>query len=234
MAGNASAPRSLSMYAGGDHIKQAVQEGRHRNVIGGMWDEIGDLQLAFLKSRGLTPQSKLLDIGCGSLRLGVRAVGYLDAGNYWGTDLHEPLLDAGYEKEIGPAGLSDKLDRRQLVSDSDFEFAGVPEDIDMVIATSVFTHLPLNHLRLCLHNLQDRLKGPCQFYFTVFLAPSKDVLCQPVEQFSGGVVTHTHNDPYHYLPEDMHYAAALTRWSIEVIGDWGHPRNQQVVLAKLA
>ena len=33
-------------------------------------------------------------------------------------------------------------------------------------AQSVFTHLPLNHLRLCLANLARRLVTPCRFYFT--------------------------------------------------------------------
>jgi len=42
----------------------------HRNFVGGMWDEIGDLQFGFMVKNGLRMNSNLLDIGCGCLRGG--------------------------------------------------------------------------------------------------------------------------------------------------------------------
>jgi hypothetical protein len=84
-----------SYYYDQQTIKAAIERGAHRDVIGGMWDEIGSLQMDFLKANGLMPEHKLLDIGCGSLRLGVRAAEFLEPGNYWGTDLSSALLDAG-------------------------------------------------------------------------------------------------------------------------------------------
>jgi hypothetical protein len=128
-------------------LAKRVPNGEHRALIGGMWDEIGALQLDFLRARGLRPDSRLPDIGCGSLRLGVRATDYLETGNYWGTDINESLLTAGYEREIVPSGLAHKLPRDHLIVDGDFTFAHLPRDFDFVIAQSVFTHLPLNHLR---------------------------------------------------------------------------------------
>lgn len=56
-------------------------------AIGGMWEEIGQLQIDFLKSEGLLPAHRLLDIGCGTLRGGRHFIGYLDAGRYTGTEL---------------------------------------------------------------------------------------------------------------------------------------------------
>jgi hypothetical protein len=226
--------RPISNYYDKDAIASAVDRGAHRDVIGGMWDEIGDLQLAFLKSRGLEPDDRLLDIGCGSLRLGVRAVEYLEPDHYWGTDLNAVLLDAGYEREIEPAGLASKLSRSHLVVDGDFSFPGVPSDIAFAIATSVFTHLPSEYLHLCLRNLARHVTCECTFFFSVFTPPEGHPADQSFRQPIGGKVTFPNRDPFHYTVADLHAAAAGTPWSIHFIGDWDHPRNQKIVKAHKA
>jgi SAM-dependent methyltransferase len=221
----------LSIYYNKAEVAEAVGRGDHRDFIGGMWDEIGKLQLDFLRVQGVNPDNTLLDIGCGSLRLGIRAVEFLKPAKYWGTDLAPELLAAGYEREIIPSGLSDKLPRSHLIADGDFTFPGVPPRIDFAIAQSVFTHLPLNHIRLCLANLGRHIASPCTFFFTVFTPPNGLSPTESHSQPKGGVVTHPHRDPYHYSVADLHHAAAGTSWSIEFIGDWNHPRNQMMVRA---
>ena len=223
--------RPISNYYDKDGIAAAVESGAHREIIGGMWDEIGDLQLSFLKAQGLSPEHVLLDIGCGSLRLGVRAVEYLQPGRYWGTDLNATLLDAGYDREIASAGLSGKLQRSHLIEDGDFDFPGLPRHVDFAMATSVFTHVPLNHIRLCLVKLGRHVTSPSRFFFSVFTPPGGLPVTESHTQPKGGKVTHPHRDPYHYCEADLHFAAAGTPWSIEFIGDWGHPRNQMMVRA---
>lgn len=64
------------------HGEEGVSQLGHRNYIGGMWEEIGNLQLDFLISNGLSPNHYLLDIACGSLRLGVKAMPYLQPSHY--------------------------------------------------------------------------------------------------------------------------------------------------------
>lgn len=224
--------KTISTYYDAGAIASAIKRGEHRNVIGGMWDEIGELQLAFLRKVGMTCDSHLLDIGCGSLRLGVRAVDYLNYGRYWGTDLNQALLEAGYAREIIPAGLEEKLPRLQLITDEEFQFKAVPNEIDFAIATSVFTHLPLNHLRLCLTNLGQHVKTPCTFLFTIFTPPDGLPVTQSHVQSRGGKVTHPHRDPFHYTMSDVQHAAVGTPWSITFVGDWEHPRNQMMVKAQ--
>lgn len=226
--------RSISNYYDKDAMAAAVDRGAHRDVIGGMWDEIGDLQLNFLKARGLKPKHVLLDIGCGSLRLGVRAVEYLAPGHYWGTDLNAVLLDAGYEREIEPAGLAPKLPRSQLVVDEDFSFPGIPAEVDFAMATSVFTHLPLDYMSQCLANLARHVTTECTFFFSVFTPPPGHPADESYRQPIGGKVTHPDRDPFHYTIDQLHAAAARTPWSVEFIGDWDHPRNQMIVKAHTA
>jgi SAM-dependent methyltransferase len=217
-----------SLYDDPDLIGKTVARGEHREVIGGLWEEIGQLQLDFLQSAGLRPQHTLLDIGCGSLRLGVCAVAFLDAGRYWGIDLNDALLSAGYEREIIPAGLAARLPRTHLATDGAFRFTGLPTAFDFAIAQSVFTHLPLNHLRLCLANLAAHLTGPCIFYATFFIVPEGQAN-GPVQHHPGGVITFPNQDPYHHTLSDLRHAAAGLPWAVEVIGDWNHPRAQQMV-----
>jgi hypothetical protein len=216
-----------SSYYDESAVKRGVDAGIHREMIGGLWDEIGDLQMAFLRSQGLSSASSLLDIGCGSLRLGVRAVDYLDANKYWGTDLNHALMEAGYQKEIAPAGLAEKLPPGQLVEDGEFRFPGIPPVMDFAIAQSVFTHLPVRYLRQCLVSLGGHLQGPCTFFATFFIVPAGEFDGAFSHQ-PGDVVTHPGQDPYHYRLEDLSEAAQGTPWRMDYIGDWSHPRAQQM------
>lgn len=222
----------VSPYYDLEAIRKTVEAGGHRAVIGGMWDEIGRLQMDFLKASGLQRQSTLLDIGCGSLRLGVRAVEYLEAGRYWGTDINESLLESGYQKEIVPANLAAKLPRRHLIVDGDFSFSGLPREFDFAIAQSLFTHLPLNHLRLCLHHLGRHLSGGCRFFLTAFIVKDAQA-CEPVLHELGGITTYPGRDPYHHTVDDLRYAAKGLPWSIEDVVDWNHPRAQRMAILTL-
>jgi hypothetical protein len=55
-------------------MRADVAAGQHRELIGGLGELMGDHQLQFLVDQGLKPEHRLLDIGCGSLRLGVKAI----------------------------------------------------------------------------------------------------------------------------------------------------------------
>jgi hypothetical protein len=71
----------LAAYS--EHTNIRVELNPHL-AVGGMWEEIGKLQLDFLVNQGLRPTHKFLDIGCGTLRGGRHFIRYLDAGNYAG------------------------------------------------------------------------------------------------------------------------------------------------------
>src|ERR1700682_2262588 len=79
----------------------------HRDLVGGLWEEIGTLQFEYLKGRGLRPSHRLLDLGCGALRGGLHFIRYLSAGNYYGIDVNASLIEAG-KRELIEAGLVDR------------------------------------------------------------------------------------------------------------------------------
>jgi len=80
--------------------ERGIKKVGHREYIGGLWDEVGSLQFNFLCAQGLRPEHRLLDIACGSLRLGVRAIPYLETGHYLGLDKESGLVAAGLENEL--------------------------------------------------------------------------------------------------------------------------------------
>lgn len=221
--------RHISPYHAPDFYSEALAKGRHRDIVGGRWDETGRAQMALLLAEGLRPGHRLLDIGCGSLRLGCKAVPYLEPGHYWGTDLSGALMRQGHAAE-----LTDKkrLPIGQLVEDADFSFPGVPETITHAIAFAVFTHLPANHLRRALIQVRARFPRLETFLFTVFLAPDAVASLGPIKQ-PDGVVTHDSRAPYHMLAEDVLHLARASCFAAE----WSEtrlPRGQVLCIARPA
>lgn len=147
--------------------------------------------MAALTAAGMTPEDHLFDIGCGALRLGHKAVPYLEPGHYWGTDASLALMRHGRLTELpDPA----RLPEDHLVEDTIFTFPGIPDTITLAIAFGVFTHLPHADLVTALTNLR-RFPNLRATLFTVFLSDSPTSTRQP-----DGVVTHPDRPPYH-LPE---------------------------------
>lgn len=218
----------LSTYYDKPVVDHGVGAGLHREMIGGLWEEMGQLQFDYLVARGMTPASVLLDIGCGSFRLGVKAAPYLDPGCYYGVDLSESLIDAGYAHEFDEA-MRARVPRGNLVTTDSFDFDSLKEPVDFAIAQSVFTHLPLNHLRRCLATLAPKMRSGGQFLVTYFECEPGADLFGPIEHAPAGVVSHDYCDPYHYRLSDLAWAADPADWTFEPIGDWGHPRGQRIV-----
>lgn len=144
-----------------------------------------------LLAAGMTPEDLLLDIGCGSLRLGHKAVPFLKPGHYWGTDASLALMRHGRLHELP---VPEALPEDHLIEDATFAFPGLPDSITLALAFGVFTHLPHAELTTALQNLR-RFPNLRATLFTVFLSDTPGPTRQP-----DGVVTHPDRPPYH-VPE---------------------------------
>lgn len=194
----------------------------HRRVIGGRWDEIGQLQLDFLRKRGLRPEHYLLDVGCGSLRGGVRLIPYLQTSHYYGVDRNEELLDGG-RKEIEAANLQDQHPTLSQMDDFGFERLG--QVFDFALANSLFTHMPLNSIVRCLVSVDRVLRPGGVFYATFFENQKGKTFLEPVEQ-GDGFLSFCDKDPFHYPRDAFEWACEGTGLTTSYVGDWGHPRHQ--------
>lgn len=204
-----------------------IAAGAHRDMVGKTWDALGRLQFEFLVSRGLRPDHALLDIGCGPLRGGVHFIGYLEPGRYFGVDVNESLLAAGYDVELATAGLQHKLPRDNLLVDGEFQFSRFGRRFDLALAQSLFTHLPLNHIRRCLHELARVMDPGAELYATFYECERLDDLFAE-QTHAGGKRSHPDKPFYHYLFRDLEYAADGLPWSVANLGDWNHPYGQRM------
>jgi SAM-dependent methyltransferase len=215
----------------GEQLTSAqIRSGKHRDFIGGMWDEIGSLQFEFLKKQGLAPSHRLVDIGCGCLRGGVHFVPYLEKGRYFGIDINASLIEAGKEELLlNPANAGRQPDLR--LTDR-FDLAQFGVQFDYALALSVFTHLYTNHIGRCLVEVKKTLAPQGKFFATFFAAPTplhlEDIAHQP-----GQVVTHFDRDPFHYSLAEMEALARFAGLSVKFLDGWGHPRDQRMLCFSL-
>ena len=189
----------------------------HREYIGGNWDAIGDLQFDFLVSKGMRPESYLLDIACGSLRLGVRAIPYLQPGHYLGIEKESGLVEAGFEHELDKDIRAAKLPR--IVISNAFEFEKFEQKADFAIAQSLFSHLPPNLINQCFKNLHPWLADNGVFYATFFEVATPRM--NPDKPHDHGYYAYTRSEMLSF-GEGNGYVA-------KYIGDWNHPRDQVIV-----
>ncbi len=201
-----------------------IAAGEHRTFVGGLWDEMGALQFDFLKSQGLQPGQRLVDVGCGALRGGVHFIRYLEPGHYYGIDINASLIDAGTH-EIAQL----QLDRKEphLLVNAHFELFRFATRFDCAIATSVFTHLPLNHILRCMVEVRKVLHPGARFFATFFEAPTSAHL-DALPHVPGGIVSYLDADPYHYSADEIRWVAGNAGLAAERIGAWNHPRDQRM------
>ncbi|MDA2806912.1 class I SAM-dependent methyltransferase [Nocardiopsis suaedae] len=129
------------------------------------WLALGQMQFDYLVGHGLSPEHRLLDIGCGNLRAGWRFIEYLDEGNYYGIDISPDIL-ASATDVLAERSLQAKLPHLTLTRDLTFSF--LPEGrFDVVHAHSVFSHSPIEVVDEALANV-GRILAPKGFFDFTF------------------------------------------------------------------
>lgn len=223
--------RPASPYLVPGFYDDALAKGRHRDIVGGRWDETGRIVMPVLREHGLHPTDRFLDIGAGPLRIGRHVIALLDAGQYWATDASGALLRRGWEVELDATAQA-KLPLSHLVEDVDFSFPDVPQDITFALSFAVFTHLPHASLRHAFGAVHARFPRLRQFLFTVFLVPDAAAYAAPFRQVDG-VVTHPDRAPWHVQEADVAQAAAASGFVL-TRHDHRLPRGQILFVAKRA
>jgi ABC-type polysaccharide/polyol phosphate transport system ATPase subunit len=193
----------------------------HRVALGGSWDEMGALQFDFLRAQGLAPRHYVLDVGCGSLRLGVKLIPYLEPGHYAGLDASQELIKAGVELELGRMG----IDRRgSLFAIGDrFDITGLPQ-FDFAFAHSLFPQITLNQVTLCIASIVRKLAPGGRFYASYF-EDAEPGHGEPVVHASG-VTTFPDAEPYHVGFAVLAAICEAVGARAERLGPWGHPSGQ--------
>ncbi|MGH7995011.1 MAG: class I SAM-dependent methyltransferase [Opitutaceae bacterium] len=101
-------------------------------AVGGDFDAIGALEFQLLKLVGLTRDSSVVDVGCGSGRLAKQLTPWL-RGPYLGTDILPPLLEHARRITGRPDWRFEPTDGERIPADD--------ETADMICFFSVMTHI---------------------------------------------------------------------------------------------
>jgi SAM-dependent methyltransferase len=188
----------------------------HQAAVGGLWEEIGRLQLDYLVANSLQPHHSLLDIGCGTLRAGRHLIRYLDAGRYTGFDLSPAAINAA-RRLVLTEGIAEKRPRLFVNRSGELTFP-YSQCYDFLLAHSVFTHLPEANIEVAIAHI-GRVMHPSSLFFFTFA---------DAEKFRRTTTLF----PYPF--EFFRTLAGRYGFDIGLRFDYPHPRGQSMVVARRA
>ncbi|MEM9555639.1 MAG: class I SAM-dependent methyltransferase [Acidobacteriota bacterium] len=138
----------------------------------------GRAQFVRLMQHGLLPESRVLEIGCGCLRVAYWLTRFLDSGCYAGIEPAHRRVELGRRHLFAPGELEAKSPR----FDHNAEFAtGVFEtQFDYFLAGSIWTHCSKAHIRTMLEGFL-RWTPPGGIFLTSYL-PAES----PEQDYMGG------------------------------------------------
>jgi cyclopropane fatty-acyl-phospholipid synthase-like methyltransferase len=178
---------------------------------------VAAMTFGLLVALGLRQHHTLLDVGCGSLRVGRLLIPYLNVGNYFGIEPNRWLVDEGIAREVGGDLIRIKRPTFSF-SDSMHDFpAAAP--FDFIVAQSIFSHTGPDLLRSWLEQLAPRLRSSGALAAT-FLPDARD------QQQPGWF----YPECVHYRPQTLEAMARACGLQFALL-DWRHPRQQWALLA---
>jgi SAM-dependent methyltransferase len=182
------------------------------------YDLIAAMTFNLLTTLGLRQHHSLLDVGCGSLRIGRLLIPYLNRGKYFGLEPHQWLVEAGIKHELGEEVVQIKRPTF-FFTDSPDALTQKRMSFDFALAQSIFSHCGLDLIRGWLSAISRSLARDGALVAT-FLPDEKD------SAKTGWV-----------YPECVNYrSATLERTAAEAnlrfkILDWKHPRQTWALFA---
>ena len=182
------------------------------------YDLIAAMAFNLLTTLGLRQHHSLLDIGCGSLRIGRLLIPYLNHANYFGVEPNEWLVNEGIGRELG--------DTLVQIKRPTFFFSDSPETIkqaktafDFALAQSIFSHCGLDLIKGWLAAVSGSLARNGALVAT-FLIGEED------STKTGWI----YPDCVNYRPATLERAAADVNLRFEIL-DWKHPRQTWALFA---
>lgn len=135
------------------------------------YDVVGANQFVLLVMLGLREHHDVLDIGCGSLRLGKLLLPYLQPGRYCGVEPERWLVEEGIEAELGQELVERKRPAFRHVDD--FSLSAFDRTFDYLVAQSIFSHAAPDQVERCLRAAADVL-APDGYFVATFVLGDAD------------------------------------------------------------
>jgi hypothetical protein len=123
-------------------VQERAQEMMSRHGFLGVpvetFEQGGRGRLIALLKEGLNPESKVLDIGCGCLRVACWLIRFLDPGCYFGIEPARQRVEYGLRYLFTPEDL--RLKQPRFDFNPDFDSSVFGASFDFFLATSIWTH----------------------------------------------------------------------------------------------
>jgi SAM-dependent methyltransferase len=182
------------------------------------YDLVAAMTFNLLTTLGLRQHHSLLDIGCGSLRIGRLLIPYLNRGKYFGVEPNEWLVDEGIRRELGETLVQIKRPTF-LFSDSPDTISQAETSFDFALAQSIFSHCGLDLIKGWLSAISRSLAQDGALVAT-FLIGEED------SAQTGWIYPACVN----YRPSTLERAAKDANLRFEIL-DWKHPRQTWALFA---
>ena len=131
----------------------------------------GRKQTMALLHHGLNLDSKVLDIGCGSLRAGHWLIRLLDPGCYFGIEPNRAMLEAGVEVLLGPEIVAAK--RPTFSYRDDFAMTDFDQRFDFYVARSIWSHASKSQIEAMLDGFVATSAPDATFLTSYFPASAR-------------------------------------------------------------
>lgn len=129
----------------------------HHSNYGEPWAGGRDVFEFLADSVHLSTDARVLEIGCGTLRVGLHFIRYLNPGHFHCLERDELSLMAAFRYELPSQGLLHK--RPLIVKGEEMEFSKFGSGMyDLIYASAVFLHIPDKLVWVGLERLANKLK----------------------------------------------------------------------------
>lgn len=204
MSRELSPEESNRLGAGDDHYRAYVGPPKRYGTL-------TLLQMSLLAALGVEETDKVLDFGCGSLRLGRSLIPFLHSGNYFGIDPNGWLMDEGFSNETGDALRTVKS---PVFSEDDaFDCSVFETPFDFIMAQSIITHAGADNTKALIEGAARALKN--DGIMVLSYLKGEEGIDLPMEPW-----TYPFNVPY---PESWLKSVCADNGLVWRQLDWHHP-----------
>lgn len=154
--------------------QKGVKKLNYKSFVGNEneFDYMAASQFSLLFHFGMREYHKILDFGCGCLRLGRLLIPFLNCKNYIGFDPNKKLYKNFILKEYSEELINIK--KTNLINKIKF----IPQNLDYIMAHSIFTHTGIDLLDEYFSFLIKILNNDGFLFATFYLSKEKSNLCK--------------------------------------------------------
>jgi hypothetical protein len=159
-----------------DQVLREVQHGARHHSLGTnlgsgeeFWEAGASKAMAYMRQASLRRTDRVVDYGCGSLRIGAHFIRFLDSGCFFGLDVTSGFYEIG-KAEIGEALIREKSPRFGVIAEEEIAEAE-KFGADLVYSNAVCYQVHPEEQRTYFGNLERLASKPgCQLIFNCMLA----------------------------------------------------------------